>query len=483
MRDRRCAGAPVRSPAVPGQRFSAADLGTIERHWDAAVDRTPDIDRFCTSTLWSFAAATSFPEVGPPVVVGDGSAFCGLRSATTTEGATVLVGLDPIWGFASPAVGAPRAAASMVASRLSIEDFDYAVVAGQRADSALAACIVRALDGSFRLLRGPLQERLQIDLGDGADAWRSRRSGRFRQRLGQLQRRADAAGLEVVDVSALTPDELFPRLLAVEAASWKADEGTGMNANALADFYRQASARLARCDQLRVLLARVDGDDVGYILGGVRGDLYRGMQLSYVRAASDLGVGHLLQLAQIERLQHEGIVTYDMGMDMPYKRRWADRVDETFAIVAVSQGFQTRRRTPPGSSSTAQSRSNVMVEREPGSYTGHSGSAAADGAPSRAKATQASAMARERVRIPSVGGPVKKAAPLASRFSKTKGISTAWAAPRAPSNAVDRKRNSYPYVSACADCASSSPIAGSRKTRSVIAASSTRTASSPISAS
>ena len=335
MRDRSRAGAPLRSSAVPGQRFSAADLGTIGRQWDAAVDRTPDVDRFCTSTFWSFAAATSFPEVDPPVVVGDGAAFCGLRSATTSEGATVLVGLDPIWGFASPAVGAPRTAASMVAGRLSIEEFRYAVVTGQRADSPLTACIVRALDRSFRLLRGPVQERLQIDLHEGADAWRRRRSGRFRQRLGQLQRRADEAGVEVADVSALPPDELFPRLLAVEAASWKADEGTGMNAPALADFYRQASVRLAGCDQLRVLVGRVDGGDVGYILGGVRGDVYRGMQLSYVRAASDLGIGHLLQLAQIERLQHEGIVTYDMGMDMPYKRRWADRVDETFAIVAV----------------------------------------------------------------------------------------------------------------------------------------------------
>lgn len=335
MRDRRCVGAPLRSQPVPGQRFSAADLGAIGRHWDAAVDRTPDIDRFCTATFWSFAAATSFPEVGPPVLVGDGSAFCGLRSAATAEGARALVGLDPIWGFASPAVGAPRAAAAMVSGRLSVEDFDYAVVTGQRADSALAACIVRALDGSFRLLRGPVQERLQIDLSEGADAWRRRRSGRFRQRLGQLRRRADEAGVEVADVSALPPDELFPRMLAVEAASWKGDEATGMNAPDLADFYRQSCARLARCDQLRVLFALLDGEDVGYILGGVRGDVYRGMQLSYVRAASELGVGHLLQLAQIERLQHEGIATYDMGMDMPYKRRWADRVEETFAIVAV----------------------------------------------------------------------------------------------------------------------------------------------------
>jgi CelD/BcsL family acetyltransferase involved in cellulose biosynthesis len=38
-------------------------------------------------------------------------------------------------------------------------------------------------------------------------------------------------------------------------------------------------------------------------------------------------------MAQIRRLADEAIVTYDLGMDMEYKRRWADRSDDTFAVV------------------------------------------------------------------------------------------------------------------------------------------------------
>ena len=321
--------------AVDAQRFTVDELGRLVRPWDAAVDRSPDIDRFCSSSFWSFAAATSFPEAEPPVVVGDGDAFAGLRAASTPDGGRVLVGLDPVWGFASPVVGVPPAAAAMLAARLALEPFSHALVAGQREGGATTAWVVRGLGERYRLLRGPVQERLQIDLRDGVDGWLARRSARFRQRLGQLRRRGAERGLTIADVSALPVDELFDRVLDVEARSWKAVEGTGLNAGALADFYRQVCARLAGREQLRALLARREDRDVGYVLGGVRAGTYRGLQLSYDRAVADLGVGHLLQLAQLERLPAEGVMVYDLGMDMPYKRRWADHVDETFSIVVV----------------------------------------------------------------------------------------------------------------------------------------------------
>lgn len=320
---------------VSTQQFSVEDLGELAPVWDGAVDRTPRVDGFCTSTLWSFAAATSFPAVAAPRVVGDGVAFCGMRLTSSTEGHRVLVGLDPVWGFASPLVGPPAAAAAMLADRLALDDFDYAVVAAQHEESPVTAWVARTLGDRFRLLRGPDQERLRIDLLDGVDAWLSRRSGRFRQRLRQLRRAADDAEVSFDDVSAMAPDELFDRILAVEASSWKAAEATGLNAPELAGFYRQMCCRLAARDQLRALLARIGERDVGYILGGVRGDTYRGLQLSYADEVARLGLGHLLQLEQLERLVHEGVAVYDLGMDMTYKRRWADRTEVTFSLVVA----------------------------------------------------------------------------------------------------------------------------------------------------
>lgn len=320
---------------MTGGCFSVDDLARLAPHWDRAVDRTPEIDRFCSSSLWSFSAATCFPDAGPPVLVGDGESFCGLRPVATAEEGNALVGLDPVWGFASPLVGPPMAAARRLADRLRLDRFDYAVVTAQREDSVLTAAVAHVLDADYRLLRGPVQERLRIDLSEGTEAWWARRSSRFRQRLRRLRTEADARGVRFEDVSAMDPDALFDRIVAVEAASWKGREGTGLAAAELAAFYRQMATRLATCEQLRVLLAVQGGTDVGFILGGVRGSTYRGLQLSYAESVRELGIGHLLQWEQLERLGVEGVAVYDLGMDMAYKQRWADRVDETIAIIVT----------------------------------------------------------------------------------------------------------------------------------------------------
>lgn len=317
-------------------RIEADELDRVARPWDAATDRTEGADEFCASSLWSFPAAASFPEAEPPVVLTDGASFAGLRRRVEEDGTRLLVGLDPVWGFATPFVGHPIVAARLLAARLRLDDHDVAVVTGQRTDDVGLHCLVQVLGEGARLLQGPTEQRLQVDLRAGVDAWWARRSPRFRQRLRQLRRRAEDAGIEVVDRSALPPEEAMALVLAVEASSWKGAEGTGLASDGLADFYRRMLWRLAATDQLRLLVAVRDGREVGYVLGGVRGRTYRGLQLSYAADVAALGIGHLLQLHQLEALRGSGTDTYDLGMDMPYKRRWADRIDETFAVLVVA---------------------------------------------------------------------------------------------------------------------------------------------------
>lgn len=321
--------------AVTGSavRIEADQLDLVARTWDAAVDRTPDADEFCASSLWSFAAAASFPDHDPPVIISDGSSFAGLRRATVEDGSRLLLGLDPVWGFATPMVGHPVQSARLLAARLGLDDHDVAVVTGQRHGGIGLQGLVQVLGEQRRLLQGPTEQRLQADLGEGIEAWLARRSSRFRQRLRQVRRRAQEAGVAVVDCSALAPDDAIDRVLAVEARSWKGEQGTGLASESLADFYRRMAWRLAASDQLRLLFARQGDRDIGYVLGGVRGRTYRGLQLSHDAGARELGIGHLLQIHQLEALAGTGIDVYDLGMDMPYKRRWADRIDETFAVL------------------------------------------------------------------------------------------------------------------------------------------------------
>lgn len=324
-------------PTLTGSavRIEADQLDRVARAWDAAVDRTPGADEFCASSAWSFAAAASFPEHEPPVVVTDGGSFAGLRRATAEDGSRLLLGLDPVWGFATPVVGHPVQSARLLAARLRMDDHDVAVVTGQRHDSIALQCLVQVLGEHRRLLQGPTEQRLQADLSEGLEPWLARRSSRFRQRLRQLRHRAEDAGVTVVDCSALGPDDALDRVLAVEARSWKGAEGTGLASESLAEFYRRMAWRLGASDQLRLLFARQGDRDVGFVLGGVRGRTYRGLQLSYDAALGSLGLGHVLQAHQLEALAGTGIEVYDLGMDMPYKRRWADRVDETFAVLVA----------------------------------------------------------------------------------------------------------------------------------------------------
>lgn len=323
-------------------RLGADSLAELAPAWDRAVDRTPGIDEFCASSLWSFAAAGSFRSAGEPVVVTDGVGFCGMRPTVTAEGVDVMVGLDPVWGFATPCVGPPAAAAAALDELLRGSELPIAVIGGQRTDNVLTAHVARRLERTHRLLRGPEEVRVRADLSAGPDAWLARRSSRFRQRLRRTEREAAARDVQVVDISADHPDAVIDRVLAIESRSWKGAAATGLASEDLAAFYRHVAWRLARVDALRALIAVADGGgqavDIGFILGGVRGRTYRGLQLSYVAEWVDLGVGHLLQLHQIRAAAAEGVAVYDLGMDMEYKRRWADDDHATFSLLAIRDG-------------------------------------------------------------------------------------------------------------------------------------------------
>jgi CelD/BcsL family acetyltransferase involved in cellulose biosynthesis len=92
----------------------------------------------------------------------------------------------------------------------------------------------------------------------------------------------------------------------------------------MARFYRALAVRFGPVGGLRGGFARLGGVDVGYILGAVRGDTYRGLQLAHDQAVAPLSVGNLLQWHQLVAVADEGVARYDLGMDMPYKVAWAD---------------------------------------------------------------------------------------------------------------------------------------------------------------
>ena len=128
---------------------------------------------------------------------------------------------------------------------------------------------------------------------------------------------------------------LYDRIQDVEAQSWKSAEGVGISTGAMRAFYGAMLPRLCALGQQRTIFARLGDRDVGYILGAVMGDEYRGLQFSYDDELRQFGLGGLLQYHQVVELCDEGVARYDLGTEMDYKRRWAEDIMETEMLVLV----------------------------------------------------------------------------------------------------------------------------------------------------
>ena len=329
--------------ADDGSDVKHLSLAELDRHWpefESALDRTPEVDRWCSGLDWVLPVHAGFgPGSGAePLVLGlsDGAGWALLARYRLGDGRRVIAGLEPLWGFASPLVGPDvERVAERVADVLAGERWDQLVLPGMPELVGDASFPMRVAGALARL--GPVGMgagivRQVANLGGGHDPWWARRSPRFRRNLRQAGRRAEALGLEVEDASG-DPD-IFERILAVEQRSWKGRDDTGITSPEMLVTYRAMTARLQARGRLRVLVARLDGADVGYIMGGVRAGIYRGLQLSYTSEVAELSVGHLLQHHQLRALCASGeAATYDLGMDLEYKARWADRAVPTFTLV------------------------------------------------------------------------------------------------------------------------------------------------------
>ncbi len=291
---------------------------------DNAIDSTPDIDPWCSSVDWTVPVHRAFAPEAEPLILEGATGFATLARYQTAEGAELIAGLEPLWGFASPLLGSDHAATAAELATVLVDDRRWSILAipGLPSVQTTVMAIARELAvlGDVGLQEGITRQL--IDLTEGSNAWLQRRSAKFRRNLRNAQRRGRELGLdfEIIDHA---PD-LFERIHAIERTSWKGAQGDGITSPEMSMFYRAISQQLQATGRARCVVATVDGTDVGYILGGIRNDRYRGLQLSYAAEAGSLSLGHLLQLHEIHRMSASNVTTYDMGMDMEYKQRMAD---------------------------------------------------------------------------------------------------------------------------------------------------------------
>jgi CelD/BcsL family acetyltransferase involved in cellulose biosynthesis len=321
--------------------LTVAELDAESDAFDRRVLESRAIDRFCSSLDWSLPAARAFTGLDrgarePWVRRGRAGYAAFLRGVE--RGIVVLEPFEAMWALGCPLVGADeRALAAEFAAELAHDraaQGAVVVVTGLERPSARFDAVARALKQSYTLRLGPPSRRFVASLEGGTAGFLARRSANLRRGLKRAEKRAAERGVEFERADVRDPAAAFERLLAVERASWKGTTGVGIEASDMVDFYRLMVPRLHRRGALELGFARAGGRDVAYILGGLLGDTYRGLQFSYAEGFEDCALGNLCQWRTVEYLCARGIARYDLGAEVEYKRRWGEIVHETVSIIA-----------------------------------------------------------------------------------------------------------------------------------------------------
>jgi CelD/BcsL family acetyltransferase involved in cellulose biosynthesis len=300
------------------------------------VAETPDVDRFCSSTDWILPAAQGLlPGRSPWLRAGDNGYVLLMR--TRHSESPWLEPLEAAWGLACPLIGDPLGLAAELYAEL--RDSPAAaganlMLCGLDRSSLRFQAAARALGEHYELRVGPPARRHVASLEGGLDGFLSRRTPNFRRSLSRAQRRASDEKIEITPMQVTDPEAAYQRLLAVERRSWKGLEGVGFAASEMLEFYRLMMPRLHRRGALRLMFAQRDGQDLAYILGGMFGDTYRGLQFSFADEHAHLSLGNLCQLRQVELLCDEGLAFYDLGSEVEYKKRWGEILHETVTLLA-----------------------------------------------------------------------------------------------------------------------------------------------------
>ena len=323
---------------------SRLDPEGVSRAYDEAVLQTRGISPYCSCSDWGLAALAHLHPNRTPIIVRRGESWVALTLGSHEDVGVYLQPLEADWGFASPLIGPDtRRSVELLEEVLDqTESWRVALLTGLPLEIATRTAL--SLDARYRVVvRDGI--RCQVaTLAGGLDGFLARRSAKFRRNLLRDRRRARRAGIELEtireipeidgEIEAKTP--IMQRILAVEQRSWKFATGESvLHAPRYYAFYSEMLTRAARRGRLRVVFARLDDRDVAYCFGGVHGTSYRGFQLAYSDDVAHLGLGNLAQLEMIEHLTSEGVDSYDLGMEMAYKERWADETLSLYTVVIV----------------------------------------------------------------------------------------------------------------------------------------------------
>ncbi len=316
-----------------------AQLEAEAHAWDALVAVTEGVDRFCSGSDWILPARIAFAPQARPFVAFTPDAAVALMRIDAEGGHEVAVPLEAGWGLACPFAGAdPLAQVDLLDAMLddARRPPDALFLSGIERGGPLFDGLVRRFSGRCRLGLGPPSGRRSTSIEGGVEGFLGRRSAKFRAGLRRAARKAGEDGFffEYRDHFQSAP-AIAARLMSIERRSWKGRSEQGVSSGPPRLFYEEMVRRFVDRGALRVVFARYGDEDVAFCFGGVLGEAYRGLQVSFVQGYEAWSPGNLAQLEMIRGLASEGVRTYHLGMEMPYKARWAEEGLETITLALL----------------------------------------------------------------------------------------------------------------------------------------------------
>lgn len=298
--------------------------------WNRAINTAAHADPFCCRTEWQLSFHETFAPGRQLCVAHDDNSVIALaRHAKTTTG-PLFEPVEASWLFGCPLLG-PQAV-PMLARLLESHPKTPVVLSGMDLDGDVVRQIVTTFEPSYDIIHMVSETACRADLSDGFDGYLSRRSAKLRRSARNSERRANERGVSFERHSAATSEEVeavYARIIAVEERSWKGVGKCGMNNSPSIEFYAAMLHRMAASQTSRVIFARHEGRDIGFIFGGLCGatpkdSIYRGQQFSFDDDWRSASIGSLLQMEQLRWLCDEGVARYDMGPAMDYKHHWTE---------------------------------------------------------------------------------------------------------------------------------------------------------------
>ncbi len=303
--------------------------GTIEA-WNALATTTGQFDPFCCTAKWQLPFHATFPPVRRLLVNTSAGNLIAFAFEPHAETKLALIPIESHWCFGCPLLG-PHAVELLLDTLAAQPDVTVVAISGTQPQSPLQYRLVTAFGAGFQA--GVRDDGVQCaaSLHGGLDGYLSRRPAGLRKSLRKEVRRAQRLGVTFERVSPVTQQhaiDTYARMIAVELTSWKGIGDCGMATGESKVFYDVMLQRLATTAEGRVIFARLEERDIGFIFGGLAGGYYRGQQFSFDNNYRHLGVGNLLQLEQLRWLCEEGALRYDLGPfsgpRMAYKAPWAE---------------------------------------------------------------------------------------------------------------------------------------------------------------